>query len=86
MSSFVAPKKYIMVNGVMTLNPALTGAAPTTVANPKTALAIISTPQDIMDSQAVSTASTGKAIPMANSTQASLEILMDGDYASQLGE
>ncbi|MDX1900716.1 MAG: vWA domain-containing protein [Gammaproteobacteria bacterium] len=76
-------KKFIFENGVMKKNPAYNEAGPSTVANPKQALAIVSSVNDINDATQTQYQATGKPMQMSEATQASIEIMQDRSYLDQ---
>ena len=71
-------RKYISENGVMKLNPAFRGQS--TVADPKKALAIVSTPQDMMAAGQLQQQKTGVPMQVSEATSASIEIMQDKEY------
>lgn len=85
------PKKYIRVNGLMKLNPQYkkwkqtqTGQPATTIPNSKKALPIVSDMADYeLLNQGESRAS--KVIPLAESTQATMEMMQDPDISVEAG-
>jgi len=87
-----APKKYIKMNGVMKLNPeykkwkdAYLGAPSTTVQNPSVALPIISNMEDHANFNDAVVASGGSEIPLAESTNATIEMMQEPDISVDAG-
>lgn len=78
-------RQYIFVNGVMKLNPAFKrpDATPTTLARPQEALAIVSSTNDILQANQAQQAALGRPMQLAESTQASIEIMQDAGYLAQ---
>lgn len=83
----MAEKKYIFVNGVMKLNPAYKAEQakvgnPTTLAAPDKALAVVSSTDDIQEANALHE-SHGSTMPLSETTEASMAIMMDEDFSKQ---
>lgn len=78
-------KKYIFENGVMKLNPKFNKAQPTqsTAADPKKALAIVSTPEDVQAASDLQEQKTGKPMALSEATTASIEIIQDEDFLAK---
>lgn len=81
------PKKYIQVNGVMQLNPAYkawkeaqSGGVPASTA-PPTALPVVSS----MEDHAQLNADLGTAVPLAASTNATIEMMQEPEICVQAG-
>eukprot|EP01068_Selenidium_serpulae_P010793 Selendium_serpulae@DN5531_c0_g2_i2.p1 len=87
------PKKYVRVDGIMKLNPeyvkwqdSKSGGQPsTTVPNVTQALPIVSSMDDHMALNSASTAAGGGEIPLAVSTNATIDMLQDQDNAQHVG-
>eukprot|EP01068_Selenidium_serpulae_P010792 Selendium_serpulae@DN5531_c0_g1_i3.p1 len=88
------PKKYVRVDGIMKLNPEYVawkegkegkGSPGTTVPAPTQALPVVSSMEDHMALNTASTAAGGAEIPLAVSTNATIEILQEQDNAQQVG-
>jgi len=88
-----APKKYIRVNGVMKKNPEWTrwkaaqggGAPTTTVARPDQALPVIANMDDHEALNEAVVASGGQEIPLAESTNATIEMMQEPDISLEAG-
>lgn len=79
------PPKYITVNGVMKLNPDYTAAkaregAPTTVAAPTQALAIVSTAEEMMAASDLMKQKTGKPIEISASNDEAVKIIQNAEF------
>ena len=86
------PKKYTFENGVMKLNPeyklwsdAQNGTPPSTDTKPAgdQPLAIVSSMGDVSEATEQQQSSTGTTFQLADSTVASMEIMMDEDFTNQ---
>jgi hypothetical protein len=84
-----APKKYVKINGVMKLNPeykrwqeSQTGAGTaTSLPNSAQALPVVSSMEDHMQLND----DLGTNIPLAESTDATIEMMQDQDFCSDAG-
>ena len=84
-----APKKYVKINGVMKLNPeykrwkdAQSGGTPaTTVAEPDIALPVVSS----MDDHMKLNEDIGQEIPLAESTNATIEMMQEPEISLEAG-
>eukprot|EP00306_Pavlova_sp_CCMP459_P004775 CAMPEP_0185159040 /NCGR_PEP_ID=MMETSP1139-20130426/2796_1 /TAXON_ID=298111 /ORGANISM="Pavlova sp., Strain CCMP459" /LENGTH=497 /DNA_ID=CAMNT_0027724203 /DNA_START=32 /DNA_END=1525 /DNA_ORIENTATION=+ len=92
----MAPKKYVMTNGVMSLNPAWTAAqqqegggkkssVPSAPAMPVEALAFPTDMQDYTDMNELKQQHANQPVEMAHSTGATMGILQEADYAGAVG-
>mmetsp|Transcript_21464 Transcript_21464/g.52885 ORF Transcript_21464/g.52885 Transcript_21464/m.52885 type:complete len:167 (-) Transcript_21464:1050-1550(-) len=87
------PKKYIKINGVMKMNPEYkrwkemqSGGMPaTTVPNPSQALPIISTMEEHEQFNSDIVAAGGKEIPLAESTNATIEMMQEPEISCEAG-
>lgn len=87
------PKKYVKINGVMKLNPeyktwqaAQNGGAPaTTVVRPDVALPIVSSMADHEQLNSVATSSGGPEIRLAESTNATIEMMQEPEICVEAG-
>lgn len=83
------PKKYIKVNGVMKKNPEYTrwetaqngGTTPSSLANPSVALPVISSMDDHMQLNE----DLGQEIPLAESTNATIEMMQEPEISLEAG-
>lgn len=73
------PKKYITVNGVLQKNPEYVEPGKGAPPQPDVALAVVSTPEDVMAASTVQAASTGITVPMASSAAAAVDMLQDDE-------
>jgi len=87
-----APKKYVKVNGVMKLNPeykrwkASQGGAPaTTVPNSDQALPIVSSMEDHEKLNEAATQYGGAEVPLAESTNATIEMMQEPEISIEAG-
>ncbi|CAB9502117.1 expressed unknown protein [Seminavis robusta] len=86
-----APKKYIKINGVTKLNPEYRrwkesqGVPATTVASPSIALPIVSSMEDHEKLNAASIAAGGKEVPLAESTNATIEMMQEPEICMEAG-
>jgi hypothetical protein len=72
------PAKYITENGVMKLNPAYAKSQGTSIADPKKALAAVSSVDEVM---AVNESRPpSNQVKLSESTNCSIEIMQDGDF------
>lgn len=88
-STMAAPKKYVKINGVMKLNPeykrwqeSQTGAGTaTSLPNSAQALPVVSSMEDHMQLND----DLGTNIPLAESTDATIEMMQDPDFCADAG-
>lgn len=79
--------KYIFVNGVMQLNPEWVKAQGATVtAPPPKALAVVSTPNDIMQATVAQQQATGQPMLLTPSATQPMTVMQSQAYTSQFGE
>lgn len=87
------PKKYTKINGVTKLNPeykkwkeAQSGGAPaTTVGKPDVALPVVTNMEDHQALNEVSIASGGGEVPLAESTNATIEMMQEPEISMEAG-
>jgi len=86
------PKKYIKINGVMKMNPEYkkwkemqTGSAATTVPRPSVALPIVTNMEDHEALNDAMVAQGGKEIPLADSTNATIEMMQEAEISMGAG-
>jgi len=86
-----APKKYVKINGVMKLNPEFKkwkesqGEVATTAPNPSQALPVVTNMDDHAELNEAMVASGGKEIPLAESTNATIEMMQEPDISVEAG-
>lgn len=88
----MAPKKYIKINGVMKMNPEFkrwkesqNGGRPATTVASSQALPIVTNMEDHMQLNEDITSAGGKEIPLAESTNATIEMMQEPDIAMGAG-
>lgn len=88
----MAPKKYIKINGVMKMNPEFkrwkesqNGGRPATTVASSQALPIVTNMEDHMQLNDDITSAGGKEIPLAESTNATIEMMQEPDIAMGAG-
>ena len=85
------PKKYVTVNGVMKLNPAYKAFQEgqhkpvTTALHPDQALAVVSNMDDYMQANEAALASGAQERPLAESTNATVQMMQEPDMAAKVG-
>lgn len=78
----MSEKKYITVNGVMKKNPKYVDPS-NKGSTPSTALAIVSSPEEVMTASAIQSERTGIAVPMAESASSTVDMLQEPDMLAQ---
>lgn len=85
------PKKYVKINGVMKLNPEYKkwkesqGQPATTVPNAAQALPVVTNMEDHEKLNEASTAAGGAEIPLAESTNATIEMMQEPEISVEAG-
>lgn len=87
------PKKYAKINGVTKLNPewkkwkeAQNGGKPaTTVGNPTAALPVVTNMEDHAQLNAASIAAGGTEVPLADSTNSTIEMMQEPEISMEAG-